>query len=232
MGDLKLKEIDVIADYHNEILKAWKMVEKEPAFKELYKRDAFAQDKLYKNGIVFLGVGASFDIKKSETCEIKGNVQYETYKGRIGYDYYQPMIKISEETGFNWSNIDITLFRETRQKDLLPFFMDFPAIMQKQLMLAKDMIIDARPKIIIVSNAFVRKVLRKEIKEIQISDFEINETTDTIKKYITPTVSFNNELKNIPIFFTSMLSGQGRLDNGSFDRLIWHINFIKQFLKD
>jgi len=33
-------------------------------------------------------------------------------------------------------------------------------------------------------------------------------------------------LKNVPIFFTSMLTGQRALDNGSFERLIWHINFV------
>jgi len=33
--------------------------------------------------------------------------------------------------------------------------------------------------------------------------------------------------KNNPFFFTSMLTGQRALDNGSFKRLIWHINFVK-----
>jgi hypothetical protein len=32
-------------------------------------------------------------------------------------------------------------------------------------------------------------------------------------------------LENIPIFFTSMLTGQRALDKGSYARLIWHIKY-------
>lgn len=33
--------------------------------------------------------------------------------------------------------------------------------------------------------------------------------------------------KNNVFFFTSMLTGQRALDNGSYQRLIWQINFVK-----
>jgi hypothetical protein len=38
-------------------------------------------------------------------------------------------------------------------------------------------------------------------------------------------------LKNVPIFFTSMLTGQRALDNGSYERLIWHMKFVLEKLK-
>jgi hypothetical protein len=211
------------------------MVEKRPEFKEIYKNGAFAQDTLYKNGILFLGVVAAYFDGCEVTCDVHGPVQYETKRGRIGeetdegrivgYKYYNPMIKLAKETGFDyWSNIDITLFRETSQKKLVPFFRKFPDIMEEQLKLATKMIIATEPKIIIVSNALVRDVLNDIDGKYNInSDFCFDED----EEFGTPRISSPKELKGIPVFFTSMLSGAGALDKGSFKRLIWHIKFVK-----
>jgi hypothetical protein len=232
-----MKEIDVYKEYHSDIVKAWEMVEKEPEFKEICNLEAFAQDTLYKNGLLFLGIGASNGKKedkngkkKEDTCKIHGHVQYETEDGRNSYAYYQPIIKLTKETGFgdNWSNIDITLFRETSQKNLIPFFRKFPEIMKKQLELAIKMIIDTDPKIIIVSNALVRDVLKTGTKKskIESSGFVFHFDND----YGTDIIDTPEELKGRPIFFTSMLSGAGALDNGSFARLRWHINYVQKHL--
>lgn len=32
--------------------------------------------------------------------------------------------------------------------------------------------------------------------------------------------------KLVPIFYSGMLSGAHTIDNGSFDRLIWHIKYV------
>lgn len=37
--------------------------------------------------------------------------------------------------------------------------------------------------------------------------------------------------KNNPFFFSSMLTGQRALDNGSFERLVWHIKKVKSKLE-
>jgi len=240
-----MKEIDVINDYHSKIVEAWTMIENEPEFKEICDLEAFAQNYIYKNGLLFLGIGASNgkkknknDTLKEDTCDKQHKpVQYETYKGRIGengndgYDYYKPMIQLADKTDFgkNWSNIDITLFRETSQKKLVPFFKKFPEIMKKQLELATEMIIAADPKIIIVSNALVRDVLKNDPKKSKIASsgfvfhFDDDIGTDIID---TP-----EELERTPVFFTSMLSGAGTLDKGSFARLKWHIKYVQKKLK-
>jgi hypothetical protein len=228
-----MEEINTIDEYHAKIVEIWKKREKISVLKD-YKW-AFAQDKLYKNGILFLGVGASDGEKKasegkkkSDTCIEKDSVQYETKDGRDTYDYYKPMRRITEETGFdNWSNIDITLFRETSQKKLVPFFRKFPDIMEEQLKLAGEMIKATEPKIIIVSNALVRDVLNDIHGKYKIkSGFCFDEDEKTMGKYGTPKIRSPKELEGIPVFFTSMLSGQRALDNGSFERLIWHIKFV------
>jgi hypothetical protein len=51
-------------------------------------------------------------------------------------------------------------------------------------------------------------------------DFEFDENLGTHK------IVNNSELENVPVFFTSMLSGQRALDNGSYQRLIWHIKYV------
>jgi len=230
------EKIDVYKEYHSKIVEAWEMVKKEPELKEIYDHEAFAQDTLYKNGLLFLGVGASLVDGYEKTCNIKHPVQYETHKGRIGedgkkgYKYYRPMIELAEETGFNnnWSNIDITLFRETSQEKLIPVFKKFPEIIEKQLKLAVEMIIASNPKIIIVSNALVRDVLKNEFEKSKInsSDFDFNFDDN----YGTDIIDTPKELKGRPVFFTSMLSGTGALDKGSFARLRWHIKYVQKRL--
>ena len=32
--------------------------------------------------------------------------------------------------------------------------------------------------------------------------------------------------KRVPVFYSGMLSGAHAVDNGSFDRLIWHIKYV------
>jgi len=246
-----MKEIDVIKDYHKKIVEAWKIVENEPKLKKILKKEpkpksndicnkAFAQDKLYKNGLLFLGVGASLRKGYKDTCNLDHEpVQYETYKGRIGengndgHDYYKPMIQLADETDFgkNWSNIDITLFRETSQKKLVPFFKNFPEIMKKQLELATEMIIAADPKIIIVSNALVRDVLKNDPKKSKIESSGFIFHFDDKGDIGTDIIITPEELKGRPIFFTSMLSGAGTLDKGSFARLKWHIKYVQKKLK-
>jgi hypothetical protein len=226
-----MEKINIVEKYHAKIVEVWKIREKISSLKEDYKW-AFSQDTLYKGGLLFLGVGASDGEKKasdgkkkSDTCIKKDHVQYETQKGRDSYAYYKPMRKITEETGFdNWSNIDITLFRETSQKKLEPFFRKFHVYMEEQVKLAIEMIKATEPKIIIVSNALVRDVLNDIHGEYKIKS---GLCFDKDEKLGTPRISSPKKLEGIPVFFTSMLSGQRALDNGSFERLIWHIKFVK-----
>lgn len=38
--------------------------------------------------------------------------------------------------------------------------------------------------------------------------------------------------KRIPVFYSGMLSGAHAVDNGSFDRLIWHIKYVLNMLSE
>ena len=70
--------------YHKRICEIWEMVKNEPGLEDICKKGAFAQDTLNPNSILFLGVGASNPDSKTKgrnkikTCEIVGDIQYET----------------------------------------------------------------------------------------------------------------------------------------------------------
>ncbi len=68
---------------------------------------------------------------------------------------------------------------------------------------------------VVVNNTLSREFLGKNNAWLNYN-FEENENIGT------------QTYKNIPFFFTSMLTGQRALDIGSFERLIWHINYIKK----
>ena len=38
--------------------------------------------------------------------------------------------------------------------------------------------------------------------------------------------------KRVPVFYSGMLSGARTIDNGSFDRLIWHIKYVLNMLSE
>ena len=105
-----MEEIDVYAEYHDDIVKIWEQVGgvakaiPESILNVIYEKGAFVQDILHKNSLLFLGIGASCSEKGSKTCVSHGPVQYETDAGRKGengkegYAYYKKMIIFSNTT--------------------------------------------------------------------------------------------------------------------------------------
>jgi hypothetical protein len=85
-----------------------------------------------------------------------------------------------------------------------------------QLAIFKDALIAVKPKCVVVSNAFGSEIVRKYFKE--------NIQWDEEKGFHW----FKSGDIKVPIFFTSMLSGQRSLDRWSYERLVWH---IKQAVK-
>jgi len=122
--------------------------------------------------------------------------------------------------------LDIFYLRETSQnsvKDLLKreTSRDF---LNKQWVLTKS-ILDAllqgsEKRIVVVSNAFARDIIMSNVNGL--SEGYPLEFDEKIGTYT---------YKNTIFFFTSMLTGQRALDKGSFERLIWQINFIKNLSK-
>jgi hypothetical protein len=113
-------------------------------------------------------------------------------------------------------------YQETAQKSFYEILQNQNGkdFLSQQIQIAKELIIHIKPKIIVVANTLARDLMLKEHDlGVNFFDFKFNEVLGTYQ------IS-NTELKDTPIFFTSMLTGQRALDNGSFERLKWHIKNV------
>ncbi len=201
-------------------------------------------DTFATNSILFVGMNPSFSAK-GFTSIYKGS-QYETVKQTeffkwsnvssrpdiidqcIAMDkhaytnyslYFGKPIEIANKINLPWDHIDLFLYRETSQTSFMNRIMENGKLNQfalDQLAIFKDALITVKPKCVVVSNATGSEIVREYFK----SDLQWDEkrgfhwfTLDDVK---------------VPMFFTSMLSGQRSLDRWSYERLVWH---IKQSVK-
>lgn len=83
---------------------------------------------------------------------------------------------------------------------------------KKQIEIVWYALKNINPKIIVVANALVSKIMQSYFKDY-LSTFHEDMGFHTIK--------IND--RNVPIFFSGMLTGQRALDNHTYKRLKWHI---------
>ncbi|WP_452229297.1 hypothetical protein [Lacinutrix sp. MEBiC02404] len=186
-----------------------------------------------KDGLVFIGINPSMTDKVKEQLIEKNDINCEFHK--LSYDvnedyrYFKKFFDVAEKTGLNWGHLDLLYNRETNQKKVASLLKaergkDF---IYKQCMISKivlDQIIDEKkPRIFVVNNTLARDLLGEYHKEKP-----NNESTHWIGYDFIWNEEFGTYVyKNNPFFFTSMLTGQRALDNGSYERLIWQINLVK-----
>jgi hypothetical protein len=193
----------------------------------LMKRRFVAPKTVTKNSIMFLGINPSYDPEKDNGpgfYEIKNEGYFKKFDEIGG-----KLVRKYQRHDIVWTHIDLLYFRETNQKEIDKFiYNNTPGqkFLYDQLMLSKELLEMATPKIIVASNTKVRQLLgfNKKVEkneDVWIGyDFKFDDSIGTYR------IKNDGMLKNVPIFFTSMLTGQRALDNGSFERLIWHINFV------
>lgn len=170
--------------------------------------------------ILFIGINPSFSEKKTKVIE---SFFYSNHQQEEVHQYFKKFQDIAEKTKIKWSHLDLLYIRQTDQKIVKSIFGDSIGneFLSKQLAISKSIIEKSKPKIIVVSNAYARDLFIHHCKIETIFD----ETIGTHK------IINNIQLEGIPIFFTSMLTGQRALDNGSYDRLLWHIKYALNSIK-
>ncbi|MBT4377131.1 hypothetical protein HOD29_07200 [archaeon] len=207
--------------------------------------------KLRKNcELLFVGVNPSFNekimSKKDHSFENKnfdfekeiddeGNRKLPNNKKSYKI-YFKPIWEMTNKKNIreeyiehtSWEHIDLFFCRITSQKEFKEII-DYKQQNKKvfmnefgesQLNLSLEIINNIKPKIIVVANALASEVLQSRI--------DIDKSGFKQKGY---DIAILNENK-IPIFFSSMFSGQRALDRGSIRRLKWQIeNAIKDTLK-
>lgn len=166
--------------------------------------------------ILFIGINPSFSEKKTKVQEsfFYSNHQQEEEV----HQYFRKFQDIAKKTNIEWSHLDLLYIRQTDQKIVKSIFNDNIGneFMQRQLNISKAIIEKSKPKVIVVSNAYARDLFLEKCKVQTCFDDKIG----------THRIINSIDLENTPVFFTSMLTGQRALDNGSYDRLVWHINFV------
>lgn len=195
---------------------------------EVLQRGYAIHDRIKKNSILFLGINPSFSGKPKSISHFI-NIDED----QKSHPYFNRFKEIASKTNLSWAHYDLFFFRETRQNFIHTLLKDAVGtdFLYKQLELSREIILAAQPKIIVVSNTMSRHFMgfdknREKNTGVWMDfDFIFDHEIGTYR--IT-----NTELKDIPVFFTSMLTGQRALDNGSYERLIWHIKFVLNKLNE
>ena len=209
-------KFSVEKEFGNEIRKIWDEAKYDSI--ESKNRGFAVQDDIEYNSLMFIGINPSYN-------GIPGNLFYDNSHGET-HKYFKKFIEISSEVGLNWSHLDLLFLRETNQKEVKSLgennlghiFYD------EQLKISKKIIETTKPKIIVVNNTYARDLLHSQSFTTPKYDFEFDEKIGTER-------IVNNEILNgVPIFFTSMLTGQRALDLGSYKRLIWHIKHVMKMI--
>jgi len=198
-------------------------------FYEIMKRGLLYPSEIPKNRILFLGINPSFRIDHDEPLGYN-EILFEKEISKIPiedrYVYFNVFQNICKDK--EWTHYDILPFREVNQKTLTKYFNEKDRftynILSRFTSFSKKIIELSEPKLIIVSNAFVRTLFSQGEIESGKNKLEIFKTR--FSKDLGTHIILEGNLKNIPVFFTSMLSGQRAMDVGSRERLEWHINFL------
>jgi hypothetical protein len=194
------------------------------------ERGYMCVDKIKLNALVFIGINPSFP----ERIDHKnGSTFYDlTVHSNHYKQYYGKLEEIADKVNIDWSHFDLLYFRETNQHfvDELLKSSEGKDFVWDQLMVSKEILESIQPKILVVCNTMARKLLgfhqEREHNVWMGYQFKFDDEIGTHRIY-------NNEkLNGVPVFFTSMLSGQRALDLGSYERLEWHIKFVLDKMKN
>ena len=221
-----------IEEINNEIFTLFEKQENKPECLPYF----FPKDVEVNPDLLFIGINPSITKKtrgkiKKENYNIENihnqeiideiKTQDESLRDTLPYfNKIQNMVNNNEIERYEC--IDLFYERKTSQKKILAISknnsVELSDFGEKQFEITKKVIEKINPKIIVVINALASKIFRN-IYNIADNDFDAE--IGTYKKTI-----FNDQ--ETIIFFSGMLSGQHALDNESFNRLKWHIKYVKK----
>ena len=210
-------------------------------------------DRMYEESVVFVGLNPAFG---------KGSTGGSTFLSYFGFKYYTAIddfcthgrLKLSHD---DYSIIDMFAICHTNEADIkiaidkIPAFKQF---CQQQFDVFKGILQTAKPKAIVVCNAYAsgwfkkgtlnpngfdlywddligtwciqNDVLIQGVKTYRAKDDESFDFTSA--EPIECNSNDSRVLDSTPVYFSSMLSGQRALDNGSKERLQWQIASLLQ----
>lgn len=227
--------IDLEKDYKDRVLDLWQKFKDIPMLNENgceYRKSPLLPKMVKKNAILFIGINPAFskkgkaEIKETEiefypiiSDEIKDITYFEKFKDIASYC-----------DNAEWTHLDLFFLRETNQEEIEELSLKNVDFLQAQLDISFEIINDATPKIIVVSNSLASEFFGKK-KQKHLPYFDKiwqGHDLDFKKDFDTEIGTYKIQIagKNTPIIFSGMLSGQRALDLGSLERLKWQIKRI------
>jgi len=152
------------------------------------------------------------DLSRVSACADIERMSHTTYTS-----YFGVLRDIAKEVGLDWEHVDLFLYRETNQASFESRIFskgklnDFA---KDQLSLFRRIVGSINPKVIVINNARGSKIVQEYLKDGLVYDSELGCHLLKVGD------------SRVPIFFTSMLSGQRSLDVHSRERLVWHIKKV------
>lgn len=222
-----MKTFSVKEKFEKQIVSIWENPNYENL--EILSRGFAVQDLIVKDALMFIGINPSYNESSGDKNRFFYNVEQEG----SSHFYFNKFKEVAQFTGQKWTHFDLLYFKETKQnfiKELLNKSNGIDFI-YNQLEISKNVIYEAKPKILVVSNTKARHFLGFEKNEERTKGVWMDFDFKFDKDFGTYKIINNKELENTPVFFTSMLTGQRAIDKGSFERLKWHIGFVLEKLK-
>lgn len=173
---------------------------------------ALLPETALENAILIVGLNPSSPLK-NEVSEAKVS-SYPQHEDTKIHKYFRRFPVLVENTNYNWSHIDLLFLRKTDSTDVKKLWKEEKEFIKAQLKVSTEIIQALNPKIIVINNAFGRELLESFQDE---GNYSISEFDPKIGTYY-----FNKT----PLFFSSMFEGPSPMDNGTFERLKWHIKWV------
>ena len=170
---------------------------------------------MQKEGLLLVGINPSFDESFEGPC---ASVVRDSDNGGYQHPYFVKPKKLNEDIGIGrFSNVDMFSVR-TRHQYVVQAIVndrDLREFVEEQLGLFRKIVNGASPRAIVVINALASNLIRTG-RALGALDYDDVLGVDLYKIGD----------KRVPVFYSGMLSGAYAVDNGSFDRLIWHIKYV------
>lgn len=192
---------------------------------EVYWQRGYAMPKkITEDALLFVGLNPSFPKGAG-----LGSDSYEL--SQDGDGYYAKFNLIAKACGddVKWDHFDLLPIRHTNQRNIeRDVVFRHPSITNGYLHNVSKVILEnIKPKAVIVVNATARLLLGKDQNEHaeQEQDKKIwmGYQFKFCEKDGACYIKNSAALKDVPFFFSGMLTGRRALDNGSYERLKWHI---------
>lgn len=172
-------------------------------------------DKVAKDGLLFVGINPSFDEGNVGTCK---SAVRKSDVGGYNHKYFVKPKLLNDRIGLGeLSHVDMFSLR-TRHQYVVRDVMNDPAccaFVEEQLRLFREIVDGARPRAIVVINAMASSLIKNGCALGPLA----YDTDLGVDMYMI-------EGKRVPVFYSGMLSGAHALDNGSYERLVWHIQYV------